>query len=67
MGVFIIGLIVGIIGFSYFVYGKKSIDVSFMLSGIALMVYPYFVRNIVVSAILGIILLICPFVIKKYF
>jgi hypothetical protein len=67
MGVLIVGFIMGTIGFSYFIYGKKSVDLNFMLVGIALMVYPYFVQNIMVSTILGIILAACPFIIMKYF
>jgi len=37
-----------------------------MLTGIALMVYPYFVEDIVVSTVVGILMLIFPFFGKRY-
>ncbi len=56
--------LIGTIGFGYFIYGKNTTRFIFLLSGIAMCAYPYFVQNILFSIIIGIILLIIPFVIK---
>ena len=51
---FIIGAFFGLIGFSLFLYGKKSQQMKPMAIGIALMVYPYFVSNTLWSVLIGI-------------
>ena len=50
----IIGAFFGIIGFSLFMYGKKSQEMKPMLIGVALMVYPYFVTSVLWSVLIGI-------------
>jgi len=35
-----ISLLVSLVGFAYFVYGKKQTDLLFMLDGVALMLIP---------------------------
>ncbi len=59
-------LLVSSIGLGYFIYGKKTTDFHFLISGIALMIYPYFFAGPLLI-IIGIILLAEPFVIKRYF
>lgn len=54
------GVIFGSIGFGYFLYGKKRKKTVPLLSGIGLMVYPYFVSNSVVLALLGVALTLLP-------
>ena len=51
---FIIGAFFGLIGFSLFLYGKKSQQMKPMAIGIALMAYPYFVSNALWSMLIGI-------------
>jgi hypothetical protein len=41
-----IGLLAGVFGVAYFIYGKNSGKFGFLLSGLALMVIPYFVHSI---------------------
>jgi len=48
-----------------FVYGKKQKAIIPFLSGIGLMVFPYFISNAVILVIAGIILAVLPFVIKR--
>ena len=60
-----IGIIAGAFGLAYFIYGKKQGKILFMVTGIALMVYPYFFGNIIVLIAVGLILLLLPFVIKE--
>ena len=55
----VIGACFGIIGFSLFLYGKKSQEMKPMAIGIALMVYPYFVSSVLWSVLIGIGLIAC--------
>nr|MDD3719734.1 hypothetical protein [Candidatus Gracilibacteria bacterium] len=57
-------VITGAFGAGYFVYGKNQSAFSFLLSGIALCIYPYFVQNIALLLVIGIVLIILPFFIK---
>lgn len=50
----VIGILAGIVGFSLFLYGKKSRAMKPMLIGVALMVYPYFVSSALWSALIGV-------------
>jgi hypothetical protein len=58
------GIIFGSIGLGLFVYGKKQKAIISVLSGIGLMVFPYFVSNIYILIISGIVLVALPFFIK---
>lgn len=55
-----------IIGMCFFSYGRKN-DLYFLLSGIALMVYPYFVSQTTSLIITGAILVIAPFLLGRFF
>ena len=57
-------LIVSSIGLGYFLYGKKAANLIALISGLIMMIYPYFVQNILVSILLGVVLMIAPFFIK---
>ena len=58
------GIVTGAFGLGYFVYGKKQSRIVFMLTGIALMGYSYFFSTIIMLIIIGVILLVLPFVLK---
>jgi hypothetical protein len=58
------GVLFGAIGLGFFVYGKKQKAIIPVLSGIGLMVFPYFISNTVILVITGIILSALPFIIK---
>jgi hypothetical protein len=58
------GMIFGSIGLGFFVYGKKQKAVIPLVSGIGLMLFPYFISNIYVLVLSGIVLIVLPFVIK---
>src|SRR3990167_2377004 len=47
------GLVFGSIGFVAFMYGKKNTSAQPMILGIALMAYPYFVRDVLAVYALG--------------
>lgn len=57
-------LLFGSIGLGYFIYGKKQSHAVAKYSGIALMIYPYFVYNSTLLVIVGIILLLLPKFVK---
>lgn len=59
------GVIFGAIGLGFFVYGKKQKAIIPFLSGLGLMLFPYFILNTVVLVFTGIILVALPFVIKR--
>jgi hypothetical protein len=45
MGGFLWGLLFSCIGLGYFIFGKKQANVVFLVCGLLLMVFPYFVAN----------------------
>jgi hypothetical protein len=58
------GIIFGSIGLGFFVYGKKQKVIIPILSGIGLMVFPYFVSNIYIMVLSGIVLVALPYFIR---
>ena len=64
--IFMLGILFGIIGMFYFYYGKKQDDRDlFYYSGIGLMVFPYLVEGKNETIMVGILISIIPFVIKR--
>ena len=45
----IVSLLVGLVGFALFVYGKKQRRMPHMGVGVVLMVYPYFVSGVLLN------------------
>jgi hypothetical protein len=58
------GIIFGSIGLGFFVYGKKQKTMIPILSGIALMIFPYFISNIYIMILSGIVLIALPYFIR---
>ena len=48
----------------FFVYGKKQGRLVPLICGLALMVYPYLVSNIVIVVVVGILLTLIPYFIR---
>jgi hypothetical protein len=59
------GVLFGSIGLGFFVYGKKQKAVLPLLSGLGLMVFPYFVSNVFILVITGLVLVALPMVIRR--
>jgi hypothetical protein len=53
----LLSLLIGSIGLVCFMYGKRQQRVPQVVVGLALMVYPYFVSNLLISAGIGVGLL----------
>ncbi len=56
------GFIFGMVGLGYFMYGKKQGDLMALAVGIGLMVYPYFIYNLWLVLLVGVVLMALPFV-----
>ena len=53
-----------LIGFGFFVYGKKSVNYVFLFCGIILMVYPYFITGTLYIVLAGAVLSAVPFILR---
>jgi len=62
--VLIWGVIFGSIGLGFFVYGKKQKAVVPLFCGIGLMVFPYFISNMYILVLSGVVLAALPFIIR---
>lgn len=58
------GMLFGAFGFAFFVYGKKQRSVVPLMSGLALMVYPYFITNTVLLVVIGVVLIAVPYFVR---
>lgn len=58
------GLLFGSLGIGYFVYGKRQRMIMAMASGVALMVFPYFVSSALLIVLIGALLLALPFLFR---
>ncbi len=53
----LLSLLLGCVGFVCFVYGRRQGRFPHMLAGAVLCIYPYFVPNVAVSAVIGALIL----------
>lgn len=58
------GLLFSSIGVGFALYGKKQRAVVPLLSGLALMFYSYFISNVVLVVIIGVVLTAVPYFIR---
>jgi hypothetical protein len=58
----IFSILFGSIGMGYFVYGKKQQAALPLLAGIVLCIFPYFVSNVYIMVLVGIVLTVLPWV-----
>ncbi|MGE5396965.1 MAG: hypothetical protein ACM3MK_05445 [Chitinophagales bacterium] len=61
-----IGFFAGAFGLAYLVYGKKTANFSYLISGLLLICYPYFINNVFISIGVGVIFLGAPFLLKRF-
>ena len=62
----LVSLIFSTIGAAYFLYGKKQSEVSFMLAGGLLCIYPYVVTGVTGMFIIGMVLMAAPLVAQHF-
>ena len=58
------GLLFGSIGLGFFVYGRRQKTVVPLVTGLALMIFPYFVSNTILLVTLGIVLIAIPYFVR---
>ncbi len=58
------GLLFSSIGFGFFLYGRKQRAVVPLLCGIAMMVYPYFISNVMALVAIGVVLAAIPYFLR---
>ncbi len=59
-----LGLVFSSMGLGYFIYGKKQALFMPLICGVLLMVYPYFVPGILLMVLVGLLLMVLPFVFR---
>jgi hypothetical protein len=59
----IVGILAGAIGIGYFIYGKRQAKFAPMIAGMLLCIYPYFTENLLWGSVIGVLLLVAPFLI----
>lgn len=57
-------VVFGSIGLGFFVYGKTQRAIVPLLAGIALMVIPYFVSNVLLLLVVGCVLVAVPYFVR---
>jgi hypothetical protein len=57
------GILAGVIGLSYFIYGKRQERIAFLAAGVGLCVYPYLVSGLALQILIGLGLAAVPFLV----
>ncbi len=61
-----VGILAGVLGVSYFVYGKRQQRFGFLAAGVTLCIYPYLVDGVILQILIGLGLLAAPFVASRH-
>ena len=59
------GLLFGTFGTAYFVFGRKRRTIVPVVCGLALMIFPYFVGNVILLVAIGVVLMAIPFFVQS--
>ncbi len=59
------GVLFSSIGIGYFIYGRRQGKTIPLLSGVVLMVYPYFMPNVAALVIVGAIFSAIPYFLRR--
>ncbi|HWS63536.1 MAG TPA: hypothetical protein VN325_12345 [Steroidobacteraceae bacterium] len=65
VGVLLWGLLFSSIGLGFFLYGRKQRAVVPLVCGLVLMIYPYFIPNVVALVAIGVVLIAVPYFFKS--
>ena len=65
VGLLLWGLLFSSIGLGFFLYGKKQRAVVPLVCGLVLMIYPYFVPNVIALVAIGVVLISVPYFFKS--
>ena len=61
VGILLWGLLFSSIGLGFFLYGKKRRAVVPLVCGLVLMIYPYFIPNVIALVAIGVVLIAVPY------
>ena len=64
-GLLLWGLLFSSIGLGFFLYGKKQRAVVPLVCGLVLMIYPYFIPNVIALVAIGVVLTPVPYFFKS--
>ena len=56
-----VGILAGVLGLSYFIYGKRQERIGFLAAGVCLCVFPYLVSGLTLQILIGLGLVVVPF------
>lgn len=57
----LLGLLFSSVGVGFFLYGKQQRSAVPLLCGLALIIYPYFISNLIVMVAIGVALAAIPY------
>jgi predicted lysophospholipase L1 biosynthesis ABC-type transport system permease subunit len=60
-----LGLIFGSVGGVYAFYGRREHSASYLVCGVALMLYPYFVASALLMIVVGVVIAVIPIAIQR--
>ena len=63
--ILMVSLLFGALGMGFFMFGKKEGRMVPLFVGVALMVVPYFIANVIVLLIACVLLTAVPFVVRE--
>jgi len=63
MNSLIVGIVAGAIGVGYFIYGKRQAKFAPLLAGMLLCIYPYFTDSLLWLSVIGVALVVAPFLV----
>ncbi len=58
------GMLFGAVGLGFFTYGKKQKAAVPLVTGIALFIFPYFISNVYLLVMIGLVLVALPYFIR---
>ena len=59
-----LAVLFGSVGLGFFMYGRKQSAIVPLVCGVALMIYPYFVSNVILLVVVGVVLMAIPYFIR---
>jgi hypothetical protein len=61
------GVVFGSIGVGYFMYARRAMRITYLVAGMLLMIFPWFVDNLAALIGVGLALVLAPFAIAWWF
>jgi len=58
-------ILFGSIGIGYLIYGRKQRHVPAFVTGLLLIIFPYFISNVMLLVLLGALLVALPYIASK--